>query len=284
MPLFLKKQHNPLLLGLCSTGPLFYKNQIVTIHDLAFLNSNWHSFAFRTGYKTLLPILANKSKHVITVSEFSKTEIIRHFNIPDEKITVIYNAPFKNGNTITLSKNILPDKPYILSVGSIDPRKNLKRLVKAYLKLNNPDISLLLIGATNKNFSNDKELFELLNSNKNIVFLGYKTDAELQYYYENALFFVYPALYEGFGLPPIEAMSFGCPALVSNRASLPEVCGNAALYCDPESVDDMHEKINYLILNTTIRKSMISAGKLQAAKFSWQQSAEKLNSLINKFI
>lgn len=284
LPLFLKKKGNPLLLGLCSTGPLLYKNQIVTIHDLAFLNSSWHSFAFRNSYKTFLPILANKSKHVLTVSEFSKSELKQHFGIPEEKITVIYNAPFKVSESNNLTAPLLPEKPYILSVGSIDPRKNLKRLIKAFCKLNNPDILLLLIGANNQIFTKDKELYELLENNKNIALLGYKTDAELKYYYENALFFIYPALYEGFGLPPIEAMSFGCPVIVSERTSLPEVCGKAALYCDPENIDDIHEKISYLLANHSIRNSMIEPGRLQAAKFSWEQSVNKLNLLLNKFI
>lgn len=281
---FLKQKNNPLLLGLCNTGPLYYKNQIVTIHDLSFEHGNWHSLAFRTFYKAFIPMLAKQSRHVLTVSEFSKSEIIKHYGIQRDKISVIYNAPFAVTHDADFLAPQLPGKPYILSVGSIDPRKNLKRLIKAYLKLNNPDVELLLIGAKNKNFSNDKELAELLKANGNISFLGYKTDAELQYYYQNALFFVYPALYEGFGLPPIEAMSFGCPAIVSGITSLPEVCGDAALYCQPESIDDIYDKMNYLLNNKSIATQMILKGKQQAAAFTWERSANKLNTVLNQFL
>jgi len=123
-----------------------------------------------------------------------------------------------------------------------------------------------------------------LNKNNNIIFLGYRTDSDLETYYRNALFFIYVPFYEGFGLPPIEAMSFGCPVIVSNRASLPEVCGDAALYCDPDNIDEIVQQQQLLLNNSALSLTMIDKGKLRASTFSWEYSVNKLGELINNYL
>ncbi|WP_214071535.1 glycosyltransferase family 1 protein [Mucilaginibacter sp. dw_454] len=287
LPSYLRKNGSPLLLNLCNTAPLFYKNQIVTVHDIAYMRGNWHSRSFRAFYKTVIPKVIKNSHHVITVSEFSKQEIMSAYGTPGEKISVIYNAPFI-ANTLTdateIEKMVL-DKPFILSVGSMDLRKNLKRLIQAFLLLKNKNIKLLLTGSHHTNFKSDPELGILLNNNKDrIVFLGYRTDAELTYLYKNALCFVYPSLYEGFGIPPIEAMMNNCPVVTSNVSSLPEVCGDGALYCDPLSINDIAASINTMIENQDQRAKYILAGAKNASKYSWQLSGDKLKTLINNYI
>ena len=284
LPSYLKKKKNPLLLGLGNLGPIRYENQIVTIHDLSFLNGNWHSFAFRNAYKLVLPLLAKKSKHIFTVSEFSKNEIIKFWGTPEDKITVVYNAPFSVDEKLIMDHQVMEGKKrYLLSVGSIDPRKNLKRLVKAFLDIDDKDIKLFLIGKTNKNFAKDPELSSLIKDNeRRIVFLGYVSDTELKEYYRNATAFVYPSLYEGFGLPPVEAMSLGCPVITSDCCSLPEVCGDAAVYCNPEIEGDICEKINYVLKNGSLRNEMKDKGLVQAKKFNWYSSGLVASEVIDK--
>lgn len=287
LPAYLNKSTNkPLLLNLCNTAPLFYKNQIVTVHDIAYIRGNWHSQSFRTFYKIVIPVVLKNSRHVITVSEFSKKEIMEVYKIPSDKISVVYNAGFSKLDIEKSDRGQMELKhPYILSVGSIDPRKNLKRLIKAFLDLKRSDLSLYLIGAYNPNFKSDPELDSLLKMNSGrIVFLGYRTDAELIYLYQNALCFVYPSLYEGFGLPPIEAMSNNCPVITSNISSLPEICGDAALYCDPFSIDDIVEKLNEMIGNSKTRQDCILKGKENAKKYSWEFSGQVVMDVINNYI
>lgn len=284
LPAYLNKAGKPLLVNLCSTAPIFYKNQIVTIHDIAYLRGNWHSRSFRSFYKLVTPAIIKNSKHVITVSEFSKQEIIDVYKTPASKISVVYNAPFTvkdTGETVSLDLK----KPYLLSVGSIDPRKNLKRLIKAFLDMKDIDIPLYLIGAYNPNFKTDPELDALLKKhNERIIFLGYRTDAELVYFYKNALCFIYPSLYEGFGLPPIEAMANGCPVITSNVSSLPEVCGDGALFCDPLSVNDITEKMTYIAGHKTYREDFIQKGLINIKRFSWLESGKNLMAVINNHV
>ncbi|OOQ59464.1 glycosyltransferase family 4 protein [Mucilaginibacter pedocola] len=284
LPAYLKGLGSPLLLNLCNTAPLFYKNQIVTVHDIAYLRGNWHSRAFKTYYKFVIPRVIKNSRHVITVSEFSKQELIDTYKVPSDKISVVYNAPFIDvdaGATINLNLKT----PYILSVGSIDPRKNLKRLIQAFVNLKQPGITLYLTGTYNSNFKADKELDALITAHsEQIVFLGYRTDAELVYLYQNALCFAYPSLYEGFGLPPIEAMANNCPVITSNISALPEVCGDAALYCDPFDVADISNKLAAMINSPQMREDLILKGADNAKRFSWELSGKLLMDVVNKYL
>ena len=287
LPAYLNKlSQKPLLLNLCNTAPLFYKNQIVTVHDIAYLRGNWHSLSFRSLYKVIIPTVLKNSKHVITVSEFSKAEIMEAYKISADKISVVYNAGF---SAIDIAKSEKGDMelnyPYILSVGSIDPRKNLKRLIKAFLNLQQKNVTLYLTGAYNSNFKTDPELDLLLkNNDKRIVFLGYRIDAELIFLYQNALCFTYPSLYEGFGLPPVEAMAAGCPVITSGLSSLPEICGNAAVYCDPFNVEDITFKMDLLIEDAILREKLIIQGKINAGKYSWELSGQSLMDIVNNHL
>ncbi len=286
LPQLLRKKNNPLLLNFCSTAPLNYTNQLVTIHDLAFRHGKWHSFTFRAFYNFLIPKIAKKSRHVITVSEYSKDDIIRSYNLNNDKVSVVPGAVFDEsgmipGAGIEMYREHLKSQKYILSVGSIDPRKNIKRIIYAFLEAETADLKLFLIGAYNKNFRKDRELENLISTNKErVFFLGYKSDEELKALYENAQLFVYPSLFEGFGLPPIEAMASGCPTLVSNCTSLPEVCGDAALYCNPHSVSDIKNQINTALFDDSVRGSLQTKGPVQAQKFSYLKSAEKLSQIL----
>jgi glycosyltransferase involved in cell wall biosynthesis len=170
----------------------------------------------------------------------------------------------------------LPKKTenFILCVSSLEPRKNILNLILALKKLRLPDMKLILVGSRSKVFSSN-ELKDLLYSQKNIFLTGYISDDKLIRLYRKAKLFVYPTFYEGFGLPPLEAMSCGCPVVVSNVASLPEVCGNAAYYVDPYNIESIAEGIHRVLTNDTLRESLRERGLERARLFSWEESAKK---------
>jgi glycosyltransferase involved in cell wall biosynthesis len=283
LPLYLRKQKNALLLNLCNTGPLFYSNQVVTIHDLAFLvNPGWFSKSFTALYTFLVPRLAKKSKHIITVSENSKSDICRVLAIPADKVSVIKGSYAPCFSKTAPAERRQGARPYILAVSSLDPRKNFKSLVEAYNSLQLEGIDLLIAGSENKVFA-DATLKKIIEQNPGTHFSGYVSDPELADLYRNALLFVYPSLYEGFGLPPLEAMACGCPVITSNTSSLPEICGPASHYVDPTQIQDIAGSIRLLIDNQAYRNSLSEKGAEWIKNYSWKNSAEKMAELVSSF-
>ncbi len=280
LPLYLKNVGSPLLINLANTAPLKYDNNLVTIHDIAFERfPQTFSWKFRTFYKFLIPRLLQRSKAVVTVSEFSKSEISTVYGANPNKITVVYNSvsslfsPRRNNN----------EQKYILAVSSFNFQKNFRSLVKAYIALARNDVKLFLVGSFNKNFA-DILLVKTIEENSNIILKGRVSDLELVDLYSNALCFVYPSLYEGFGIPPLEAQACGCPVIVSNAASLPEVCGDSVLYCDPYDVDDIRSKINQLLDDLSLRKKLIIKGRKNVDQFSWDKSAKQIYEIARRIM
>jgi len=272
LPLFLFKQGNPLLLNLCNTGPVFYKNQLVTIHDLAFIvNPTWFSKSFSALYNFLIPRIAKNSKHIFTVSIASKNEILQLLGIAENKISVVYNGVnFKNYGP----KPPLESGKYLLSVSSIDPRKNIPFLIEAFSEWNSADYKLLIAGGKSNSFA-----IQNINESENIKFLGYVSDEDLVNLYQNAEAFVYPSLYEGFGLPPIEALSLGTKVIISDIPSLREVCGSQAFaYFNPQSKTELISAFDLLrnIKNET-------KNEFDITRFSWQKSASEINNFLIRF-
>ncbi len=284
LPKYLKKEEGPLLLNSANTAPLFYKKQIITIFDLSFLrNPRWFSKKFYVYYKLLIPKLIKKSMRIITISEFSKKEIVDLLNTPENKIRVIHCGVSED--IITLSGTELHNRygQYVLAVSSLDPRKNFKNLIHAFNKLNLKDTKLIIAGSRSEVFANH-ELKNLIKENSNVLLTGYLSDNELSGLYKNATLFVYPSLYEGFGLPPLEAMACGCPVVVSNAASLPEVCGDAAYYVDPYDIDDIAKGIYEVLTDDKLQQELRQKGLERVKLFNWKESAEKLLSVIKEVL
>lgn len=280
LPLYLKKQSNPLLLNLVNTAPFLYKKQIVTIHDLAFLrNPRWFSKTFYLYYRLLIPYIARHSLKILTVSYFSKKEIIDLLGINEDKIEVIYNAV---DNKFRYNPEIKKEK-YILTVSSIDPRKNLKNLLLAFKNLKLKNYKLIIAGSKNKIF-NDIHIKEILHNIPNVEIIGHVNDNELVMLYQKATLFVFPSFYEGFGLPPLEAMASGTPVIVSNTASLPEICGDAAYYIDPWSIESIAKGIQEVLNNKDLQAKLIHKGIKRAKAFSWERSADKLTEVVEKYL
>lgn len=272
LPIYLRKAGNPIFINLANTAPLDYNNNVIALHDVAFERySQSFNWKFKAFYKFLIPKLLRKSKAIITVSDFSRSEISELYKIQYNDIYVIHNSVSEIFKPISRATK---DK-YILAVSSLNLQKNFISLVKAYILLKRDDVKLVIVGGFNSNFT-DPLITKFFENNPNILLKGRVSDIELAELYSNALCFVYPSLYEGFGIPPLEAQACGCPVVVSNVASLPEVCGDSAVYCDPYSINDIADKVSMLIDSYTLRESMQLLGFKNINRFSWKNSAEKI--------
>lgn len=271
-----------ILIDLCNIGSLFHFAQIIVIHDASvFTMPQAYSTTFKLKYKLIYFVLSRTAKKVITVSQFSKNELSHYLRIKEDKIAVIsegcehiLNA---EADESILDKFSLRAQPYLLSVGSSSLHKNLNSVINA-IKLTQEKLPSLVIAGGK--FS---KVFAQINNSQDegIIHLGYITDGQLRALYENAVAFIFPSLYEGFGLPPLEAMVCGCPVISSNRASLPEVCGDAALYFDPTNLSDIRSKIQQLVNKPATREMFKEKGALRAQSFTWERAAQSLLPILS---
>lgn len=286
LPRYLKRIGSPLLISFTGCGPLNYSNQIMTIHDVSHERyPEWFSKNYYRFYHYMMPRIGKKAHAVLTVSEFSKKEIVDTLGINAEKIHVVHsNVPFHNKPSkeeiLSFTRNPEAER-YILAVSSMDPRKNFIRLVEAFDKIKDKSVKLYIIGMSFKAF-NTPDLQKLIGENVHLP--GYIPDEKLQTMYQNALLSVYPSLYEGFGLPPLESMTYGCPAINSDIPALREVSQDAALYVDPYNVDDITQKIEQLLVDEPLRKELQEKGLLQIKKYSWDKSAKQVYELAQLFM
>jgi glycosyltransferase involved in cell wall biosynthesis len=267
-------------LNLCNAAPLAGRSTVVAIHDAGvFAVPETYSRAFRLWYRLLHPALGRRAAAVVTVSEFSRLELVRHLGIAPNRITVIPNGgehilahPADPG---VLGRLGLAGR-YVLAVSSQSPHKNFGGIMAALAHVRQ-DFQLVFAGGTNS------RVFRLSATLPGKAYLaGRVTDGELRALYENAACFVYPSFYEGFGLPPLEAMACGCPVIASRAASLPEVCGDAAMYCDPRDPMDIARAIDAVLGNPELRADLRRRGPERAARFTWDKAARSLLHLLDE--
>jgi len=263
-------------------------------------------------YKAVITLAVWRASRVIAVSEFTKNDLIKQFKIKSEKVIVTYEGvtdltyqpslPLEKsqfGQSVT-DKNLLLGyniaTPFLLYVGNAYPHKNLEGLVNVFkkikksLEIKSPtgdlisspkNLQLVLVGKEDyfyKRLKDYAKKFNLWQDNKvgsAVVFPGYVPDQQLKILYQQAAAYVFPSYYEGFGLPPLEAMANGCPVISSNQTSLPEVLGNAALYFNPNDQKEMQNKIQSVISDKNLRQELINRGLEQVKKYSWQECAKK---------
>lgn len=255
--------------------PLLYTGKLlVTIHDVFHLSMS--QYIKRIYSKCMFRALSHKANTVICVSQFTKDELIRLTNLNKQKIYTVYNGV--DNSWFHIKKELNPYKrPYLLFVGNVKPHKNLVRLIKAYqLIMDKIPHNLVIVGKKHGLITADKEVLVYASRLGNrIDFTGFLDDATLKQYYIYADALVFPSLYEGFGLPPLEAMSCGCPVVVSNVSSLPEVCGDAAYYVDPYSIESIAEGMYKVLTDNSLRQNLIKKGLERANLFSWEKSAKE---------
>jgi alpha-1,3-rhamnosyl/mannosyltransferase len=256
---------------------------VVTVHDLSFLeNPDWYPSGQAWFYNQLIRQAARKARKVITVSEFCRAEIAERWDIPADRIETTYEAArslFKPG------KKKRSGPPTILFVSAIHPRKNLGRLIRVWERLRSnrfPDLRLKVVGPAGWSAGSDLRALKSAVAKGGAEWLGSQTDEELKEAYQTATMLVYPSLYEGFGLPPLEAMACGCPVVCSKTASLPEVCGEAAEYFDPTSEEEISAKISYLLGSEERREELSRAGIAKAGEYSWERMAEETSTIYRR--
>jgi len=267
---------------------------IVTVHDLlehmygAHNGSNWR----RNLHFYLTRRALGKSARVLAVSQFTKTEIEKVFNIPAERIEVVYNAideRFLRGHATDADRQLIAERyqvnyPFLLYAGAIRPHKNVVRIIEAFSCLKTelgkehqlPDLKLIIIG---DDLSSNPDLRRTVirsGVQNDVRFLGFVPIEVLRIFYDVAKIFVFPSLYEGFGLPPLEAMAHGTPVVTSNTSSLPEVAGNAALLVNPENVFEIERAVQRALLDSALRERMKQRGVEQAKRFSWNTSVARI--------
>jgi len=218
---------------------------------------------------------------VASVSQFSADELTRHVSRRAAGIEVIYESGEHvlrhASDKRILDRLSLSGYPYLLAVGSRSRNKNFSGVARAAEALSDLGIKIVAAGGHNTRVFASTE-----TANDDIVYAGYVTEGELRALYENALCFVFPSFYEGFGLPPLEAMHCGCPVIVSRRASLPEICGDAALYCDPADPADIARCVRRLATSEQLRGELRAAGLARASQFSWSRAAEQMEDILSR--
>ncbi|WP_080059048.1 glycosyltransferase family 4 protein [Spirosoma aerolatum] len=284
LPIYLSKQGFPLLISLGNEAPVIYSKNIVAVLDLAFFhNRNWYSKTFSFIFNTIVPLVARRALHIITISEYSKQDIVKTFGISADNIDLIY--PTVAEKFLAAPRKDYPNKygRYILGVSSIDPRKNFIGLVKAFRASGLTDTKLVIVGQQHKVFA-DSQLKSLIEGDESIIFTGYVDDVELVNLYHHAMLFAYPSYFEGFGIPPLEAMACGCPTLVSNTTSMPEVCGDASLYVDPYDIDSIRKGLIRAISDVVLREQMVTRGYSRVQYFINQDVSRQFADIIEKAV
>jgi glycosyltransferase involved in cell wall biosynthesis len=291
LPFVLKKLKPDLVHFTHFNVPLFYnKAFVVTIHDLIMTKfpsrktSTLNKLFFvvkRLAYNITIKHAVRKSQNIIAISKFTAQDIIKYFKLDNkqtEKIKVIYNGvdfDIKQNN----AKANLPSK-YLLYVGNAYPHKNLYFLIKVFKEFikRHPEYYLVLVGNKNYFYKKVEDYAHRIIGPKQekIIFANFVPDNKLASYYHQATAYVFPSLYEGFGLPPLEAMHFDTPVLSSNQSCLPEILGEAALYFDPENKQDLLNKLEQIISDPELRNKLINTGQEQIKLYSWHKTAQEI--------
>lgn len=264
---------------------------VMVTHDIAFVHLPMHIPAkFRLYYQYFIPRYLRRAEHIVTVSEFSKQDIIRHYQISDKKIAVACNGvredfqPISETEKNAIKQQYADGQDYFFYVGSVHPRKNVHRLIRAFDQFKQrtqAPVKLLIGGRFAWQTGEVKAAYDAATFKEDIVFLGYVADEALPKLLGAALALTYVSLFEGFGVPVLEAMHSEVPVLTSNASSLPEVAGDAGLLVDPLMVEQIANGLQQLYESEALRKQLIEAGRRQREKFSWSQAAAVVwNSLL----
>jgi glycosyltransferase involved in cell wall biosynthesis len=279
-----------LLFNPCNTAPLLVENQVVVIYDTTFLPEyGWHRAAFSAYYGWLLPRLVRRVRGVITGSEYTKREIVARLGAPAERVRVIPNGVSPMFRPVDRAaarvRHGLPSD-YFLFVGSLEPRKNLVTLLQAVRTLRERrmlgETKLVIVGCQGGNFKDAGLADDLAALQEAVLALGYVPDADLAGVYSGARALVFPSLYEGFGLPALEAMACGTPVVASNTTALPEVVGAAGLLVEPTDPLALADAMAKLCDNTSLRAQLSAAGLAQAARFDWETTARRTRAFLKE--
>jgi len=271
-----------------NTGPLALTNQVITIHDLSFIDHpDWYHPAFAAWYNFLIPKLARRARLITTVSSYVKIRVSEAFRIYETKIEVIPGGvntqkfkpvPVTEVNRVRQKYKF--HDPYILVVGSIHARKNLTNTLTAWKEVHrlHPDTRLLVVGSRSELFSSPA----IDEAPPGVRLIGYIDDADLPALYSGAEAYLLASLYEGFGLTVLEAMACGTPVVAANTTAIPDVVGDAGRLFNPLDVDEMASAIDEVISDEGLASSLVQKGLQRAQAFTWERSAEMLFDILER--
>lgn len=280
LPHYLRKNGSPLLINLCNLAPVAYKNKISTIHDITFVKyPKDYPIRMRWIYNILIPFILKTSSKIVTVSNFSKDEISDYYKISKDRISVVYNAV--NASFSPKRNEQMLREKYILAFASTGENKNFEMIMSSFLEVTEQckNLKLYIVGECHR----DRK-YAVYKKCKNIIFKGRVNDDELISLYSNAIVFLYPSLYEGFGIPVIEAQTCGCPVIASNVSTFPEIVGTSALCLEPHNRKSFVNAIISLCNDVELRDKYIKLGFENVSRFSWQKSGEELIRIINNLL
>lgn len=269
------------LINLCNTAPLWRERQLVVIHDLGTVaNAANYTRAFKAWYRLMQGSVMHRARVVATVSAFSADQLTSHFGKRRRGIEVIAEGGehilAEAAETSIIDRLGLRGRRYVLAVGSRSPNKNFAAVLAAVKAIDDPDLLLVAAGGGDSRIYAGADI-----ADARLRPTGYVSDGELRALYEHATCFAFPSFYEGFGLPPLEAMCCGCPVIVSDRASLPEVCGDAAIYCKAEDPTTLAAALRELLSSTARRHELREAGLARAQSFSWDKAARHFEQVLD---
>jgi glycosyltransferase involved in cell wall biosynthesis len=281
MPLAVRQQRAQVLHVSYVAPPFAGCPTVVTVHDLSYLvYPGSVTPRVRLILSTLVPLSVRRAARVIAVSSNTKRDLVERYRLPPEKVSVVFEAAapaFKRLDaTPTRSLPAGVREPFLLAVGNVEPRKNLDRLVEAFKALRDAGDfpgQLVLAGKQSARAAPVLEKINRLGLSDAVVFTGYLGESDLNLLYNRAALFIYPSLYEGFGLPPLEAMACGCPVVASNTSSIPEVLGDAALLVDPTSTTAITDAMRAVLSRPEVAAQLRERGSRRAAMFSWERAA-----------
>ena len=287
IPFICSKYNINIVHSLHYSFPIFLSKKIkriVTVHDLTFfIYPELHTFIKRYYFRFFTKLSCILSDQIICVSESTKNDLLKIIPNIKSKIDVVPLAvDIPQYKALNIKEKFNINKKYILFIGTLEPRKNIVRLIKAYSKIEkNNEYQLVIVGK--KGWFYD-EIFKVVNDlsiSEKVIFTGFVTIEEKFSLISQSSIFIYPSLYEGFGLPVLEAISLGIPTITSNISSMPEVVENSAIKVNPYSIDEIKNAINNLINNKDLRDLLSLKGKQQALKFSWKITADKTINVYN---
>lgn len=261
--------------------------RVIAVMDVSYLS--YPELFRREDLHKLIHWTAYSVRHaarIITISEFSKRAIIEAYHVPADRVTVAYPALTDWQNKLPMATTETTrntERRYILTVGTLQPRKNFTRLIEAFSKLNETDISLVIVGKKGWLYEEILAAPKRFGVEHRVKFMDFVPDDELPELYKNAACFVLPSLYEGFGLPVLEAMSYGIPVVVSNVSSLPEIAGDAGIYVEPENVESITRGLETALTEKSAdRTKRITGGKKRAAEFTWERAADQVMRVLSE--
>lgn len=272
-----------LLLNLCNLGPVWHRNLITMIHDAqVYLTPDSYSAGFRAWYRLMLPMLGKRSSRILTVSEYSKTQLVKYGVASADKIVVIHNGCDQVLRVVPdqdfVARSGLTKGRFVLALANTQAHKNIQVLLKAFAAPELQDMTLVLFGAATRSDFERRGL----KVPDNVQFVGRVSDEQLSGLMREACALACPSLTEGFGLPPLEAMRLGCPAIIAPCGALPEVCGDAALQADAHDARQWVNHIRHLADNPEFSTLVSQRSIAQATPFTWEAAAQRLLAVINE--